>query len=303
MRLYRITITPGGRFGTPVRSDTIFGHACWAVAVNEGEKAVSAMAERCKKGEPDVVFSDGFPAGFLPLPFVVMTRILSVKSPTKLKERQEWKRIKKSRWIKRSHAEECNWDPEKFDFSFCYADMPLEQPLLRNIIDRYTGTSLKENGLFQVTSLWFSGIWSEIDIYAMTVWSKDRLHKVMQWIFEAGYGRDSTTGCGTVSDIRIAEDDFPEYAGSLCFMSLSRFVPCNTVDITRSRWALEAKYGRTWQAAGSANPFKKPVMQTVPGSVFVATTRRGLYGKVLENIHTDPSVIDNCMTIPYWLPY
>ena len=44
-RGYRLTLAPASSFLTPLQSDTLFGHLCWALRNQRGEGALEAGAE------------------------------------------------------------------------------------------------------------------------------------------------------------------------------------------------------------------------------------------------------------------
>ena len=79
-------------------------------------------------------------------------------------------------------------------------------------------------------------------------------------------------------------------------------IPCEKIDIGKSFWQVEAKYGKVWQALSADNPFKKPIIQMLPGSVFSTTRASAYYGSLIEHVHSDERVVENCMSIPYPLP-
>lgn len=300
---YKITLEPEGPLGTPLRSDTLFGHYCWTVALNEGDKGIAAVIERAISNQPDIIFSDGFPSGYLPIPIGLVSQLFFPGRDCSVSELQLWKQRKKIRWVKRVAAEKAGWKISSIHDENFSDKMPKNTEILRNVIDRFTGTSLSEYGLYQVSQSWYEGIWSYVDIYAFSSLDKKRFNKVVEAMFATGYGRDTTIGSGYLKLKEISEESLPQTDENSKFMSLSRMIPCGDIDIHNSRWTVEAKYGKLWQGTGNKNPFKFPIMQTIPGSVFQATKRKDVYGKVLTNVHKDDNrIIENCMAIPYPLP-
>ncbi len=64
MASYKITWKPLSGFSTPLDSDTIFGHFCWALNYlyeDEQKKLEEMLAELEKR--PALIFSSAFPAG------------------------------------------------------------------------------------------------------------------------------------------------------------------------------------------------------------------------------------------------
>lgn len=300
--IYRFTLKPCGAVGTPFRSDTLFGHACWAIRLYEDETRFDQFMENARKQQPELVFSDGFPEGYLPRPLVPGTQQES-KTP---EGQRRIKKLSKLRWVKRIEAERKKW---KIDQSFLsedtqhYSQAPLKQVHMHNSINRLTAAALDgTSGLFTKTEEWYAGMWERIDIYVSTQWGLDRLAGFLHNMFRCGYGRDQASGYGAVMVYREPEaDNFTPYDSNL-FMSLSCMVPDNTVTLDTSFYDIEPKYGKVWSGLAHKNPFKKTVLQTVPGSVFIRNTAGERAGRVLSDIHEDPCVIENCMTIVYPLP-
>lgn len=301
--IYKFTLAPCGPIGTPFRSDTLFGHACWTILFNEGEERFREFRDAAAEQQPELVFSDGFPCGWLPKPHLPYSRQLSEQA-------DEYARLKKSakrQWIKRDIAEKYGWNLSDYDSAGAtddgkYSDKPHEQAMLRNVISRMTGTSLDENGLYSQNQFWYNGIWENIDVYISTDWEIQRLTEFLEKMFAIGYGRDQTVGVGKVSIVEKPVSTTFTDTGSGWSLSLSHAIPCEKIIVNESFYRLETKYGRVWSALGADNPFKKRLLQTVPGAVFRIATTGERAGCVVADIHDRSEVIENCMTILYPLP-
>ena len=67
--LLRYKINPISPVITPLMSDTIFGHFCWAMRYKEGENCLENFLSLYKEGsKPPVLFSSAFLSGYLPRP-------------------------------------------------------------------------------------------------------------------------------------------------------------------------------------------------------------------------------------------
>ena len=66
--LHRATLALATPLGTPLSGDTLFGQCCWALREAEGEVELTRRLEGYTQGQPWLVVSDGFPAGYLPKP-------------------------------------------------------------------------------------------------------------------------------------------------------------------------------------------------------------------------------------------
>ena len=67
--VYKFTIAPEGAIGSPFRSDTLWflpAGQCCTNTVMTGLRA--GLMQQSKK--PEMVFSDGFPSGWLPRPLI-----------------------------------------------------------------------------------------------------------------------------------------------------------------------------------------------------------------------------------------
>ena len=69
-----------------------------------------------------------------------------------------------------------------------------------------------------------------------------------------------------------------------------------------SFYQIEPKYGKVWSGFDTGNPFKKPIIQMVPGSVLKVKSGSETAGQVMENIHDDSRIVENCMTVLYPVP-
>ncbi len=302
--VYKFTIEPEGAIGSPFRSDTLFGHACWTMLYKYGNDRFESFRTSAAEQKPELVFSDGFPSGWLPRPLVPKTIPDSISA----QQKKMLKKISKRKWVFRQSAEKCNWDLSELDNQAKtvpdrYHDTPFSDIQLRNKIDRLTGTSLESNGLFSYERNWYHGIWSKVDIYVSTGWSCSKLTEFLHKMFEIGYGRDQTIGLGKVKiNTEPIDANFPKIDQSEYYLSLSRCVPDGSVSIKDSFYQIETKYGKVWSGFDTGNPFKKPIIQIVPGSVLKVKSGSETAGQVLAVIHDNSRIIENCMTVLYPVP-
>jgi hypothetical protein len=149
---------------------------------------------------------------------------------------------------------------------------------------------------------WYAEAWTHVDIYIATPWSESRISAFAETLAQFGYGRDQTAGMGAIALVqKPVPAGFP-VAGKGAFLSLSRCMPCGAIDLSRSAYTCGAKYGKVWQGLETHIPFKKAVLQTAPGATLYATECKGVYGRVATGVHPHDGVLENCMTIPYFLP-
>jgi CRISPR-associated protein Csm4 len=67
VKTFRLRIAPRSGFLTPLHADTLFGHLAWAWRHRRGADELVALLDRFD-ADPPFLLSDGFPAGFLPMP-------------------------------------------------------------------------------------------------------------------------------------------------------------------------------------------------------------------------------------------
>ena len=91
--LHRATLTLHTPLGTPLAGDTLFGQLCWALREAQGEAELTRRLNGYTTGQPWLVISDGFPAGFLPKP-TLPQHFETEQNDPKLR-----KAARKNRWI------------------------------------------------------------------------------------------------------------------------------------------------------------------------------------------------------------
>lgn len=107
---YRITIRPRSSLSTPLHSDTLFGHLCWALRYSKGEDTLKKFLEKLTKDPSICILSSGFPSGYFPRPNL---KPLSVEEEERLRKSfssstdespfagfvSKMKRLKQMEWI------------------------------------------------------------------------------------------------------------------------------------------------------------------------------------------------------------
>lgn len=263
-RLYRLRLE--SPLGTPLQSDTLFGHICWQVALTEGPDGVDAFLRPFLEGEPPFILSDAFPAGLLPKPtWPGAGAGAGDEDPRAAHDRR--KRSAKAAFLTKDDFIRLCADP-------AWLVEPLADPWQKEIIphavpSRLTGaTGGEDKGGFYFTEPWvLPG--REVDLYArLRLGWADRLADWLAAIGRQGFGRDKSSGLGrlTLTGHRPA----PELGGPSAadgLVILSTYLPART-DPTEGYWRLRLKLGRLGESAGGGRPFKKPILELEPGSVF-----------------------------------
>ncbi len=107
-RDWRLTLALHSPLGTPMQSDTLFGHLCWQVLLREGEAALEDFLEPFRRGEPSFVLSDAFPAGLLPRPLVRWRRA-AADSPEEYAAGKRWR---KAPFVRAADFQRLRADPQ-----------------------------------------------------------------------------------------------------------------------------------------------------------------------------------------------
>lgn len=270
MKSYSFRLKIIGNVMTPFQADTIFGHLCWIVAHNEGDRELEKFLKPFKKGEPPFIISDGFPGDLLPKPLSVEFYFDNTE------KRKEWKNIEYIGFddfntIRK--GERC--EPKTTDNLIKLLSVP------HNTISRLTSTTLLEGGVFNL---------GEINIPEITIYLKavsdewiNRVYNLFQKLSKSGFGRKKSIGKGHFSISEIREFVFPPIMEANGFVTLSNFCPVEN-DPTEGFYKTFVKYGKLGEEfTFCGNPFKKPLLMLKTGSVFKTNeTPKEFYGRVIE---------------------
>jgi len=273
MKTYKINLKIHGSIMTPFHADTIFGHLCWVVAHQEGEKGLQEFLEPFKGNNPPFVISDGFPHDLLPKP---LSAEFIIDDP------QERKELKKIDFVPLG------------DFNFlrrgekCKVEVPatpfISYVTPHNTINRLTNSTLAEGGVYSLKETFIPNI----DIYIKTIseeW-KNRVVNLLKDLSKVGYGRKKSIGKGQFSVGETVEFNFPPTEGANGFVTISNFCP-GINDPTEGLYKTFVKYGKLGEEfTFCGNPFKRPLVMIRSGSVFKTEGKpREFYGRLVqENI-------------------
>jgi len=312
---YTVEINFKSSIATPLQSDTIFGHICWAVRYLNWD-VVNKLADflcQYDNGSPPLIISNGFPKGYLPKPVIppVTQKELDkiVGKENRIEKSFKIKTIKKTEIIPRKTFAELQQDmtPVKLFEAMYEKDVydsiinlkSKEQSVItqHNTIDRIKG-SVREGALFSQEETYFSDDAGCFEVYLRTnYFNRDDLNKIFTYIGRDGFGKDKSTGKGAFNfDIKEGIEII-EAEKTNAFMTLSSFVPSKN-DPVKGYYNLVHKYGKlgghyaqgTQEALG--NPFKVPLIMFSAGSVFFDDNYRSgkVYGSLLKNVHKNKDI-------------
>ncbi len=228
---------------TPLMSDTLFGHFCWAVRYKNGEAYLEDLLSSYRdKSPPPVLFSSAFIAGHLPRPCLPPLKREQAKQliqdlfvsdaaglfPDLSEKQRFFKGLSQlKQWNKQRLIPVETWHqlkngyseyrlPEIFFEQFTKRTTNNEQDAVKpdkkeivasNTISRTSGTVMEEGGgLFSREKTWFQpGV--ELDLYVRT--TAGEIDDLVRWFLETylpetGFGKDKSVGMGT---LKINRDD------------------------------------------------------------------------------------------------
>lgn len=236
-------------------------------------------------------FSDAFPGGLLPRP------LLTPSAPPPERDVAETKKLKRRQFVTRQGflATRHALSPVAIEPYLRSAETRIVR-MAHNTIDRLTGSTPDEGGLFFVDEDWSWGLpRSEIDgtvaagphrdLYIEAdEGDTDQIGVLLAEVGERGFGRKAGLGRGRFRVGQISRDRELETGPSRRRMSLSRGAVTSSMSDVRAR--LVPHFGRTGPqiAAKDLSPFKRPLLLTEPGATFVAEVA-GRHGKWLTGVH------------------
>ena len=303
--LYRYKITPKSPLMTPLMSDTLFGHFCWAIRYTEGRDYLCDFLKLYEMGKPaPMLFSSAFISSYLPRP--------ALPSPPREKIREfirthfcdEFEGLQAiKKWNKQRFISTDQWEKLKDNYStlslyeiLCAEKMPQKEKEKKdtetevdmgNVISRISGT-VEEGGLFVREKTWYrNGL--TLDLYVETdneeMWKKADWF-LAQYLPQNGFGADKSIGMGHLSircDEGFDESKYHVEDSNACMtLSTASFERMGNCDAS---YRLQVKFGRLGEELATAgSPFKKPILMYEPGAVFhhVKTLKDK---PLLKNVH------------------
>jgi len=280
-RDYRLRVKLLSPLGTPMQSDTLFGHLVWQIARRDGAEAVAAFLDPFLAGAPPFILSDAFPAGLLPRPLLPFAW-RAAEGPRDAYA--EAKRRGKAPFIRAEHfagvASGKETSPEPVSSPWGTVEIP-HAP-----IDRNTGTTTSDLKFHFTEVETLTHGFDSVDIYIRATggWA-EKATELLRDMSPSGFGRDKSVGCGAYEVVALVPwDGFGEVHSADAFISLSTFMPASN-DPTDGRWRIRVKRGYLGEMAGEGNPFKRPLIQFEPGAAF--RTPEGpapFYGRMVAGI-------------------
>lgn len=291
MNTYKVLIRVPGRMGTPLRGDTIFGHAAWGIARREGPDGIEAFLAAFEK-EPQLICSSAFPVGFVPMPLLAP----QPRGFTDPAAYTQAKKLKKRRYIPLSILR----DGKPLSRSVLIPGRREIEPgtmggsALHNTVDRFGNGTLEETGLYEREEHWWRIPGEEsgnprLEIHALSPLPIERVKEIFRWAFESGFGSRASTGSGEVILEGVEPEDLPSRGNRA--LALGPFVPPDSEELPGLRSDIFTRRGKLGpEFGGTMNPFKKPILFFAEGATFDAGPQTRFVGRLLRGVHGDPRI-------------
>lgn len=315
MSLFRVRLRLNAPLGTPPSSGTLFGHLCWARREAAGEPALVAWLDTLP--EQPWALSDAFPANRLPFPMLpsVPPDRPERMDAAALDKLRKAKKAAKQAWIAldtwKCARGRCNApilyaleEGEKKDREEKADTLESDLATVRiahNTIDRRTGSTPDEGGLYFVDEDWRFAAEPLRDVYVRAETMPEELRDLFTAVGESGYGRDATYGRGCFAVEAIEDAAWLDDCPGNRMMSLSQ--GALTPNMSEPRYKLYTLFGKLGAGllADGVRPWKKPLLLTRAGCTF-RPDGEGPFGAWLTAVHQDrPEVGHNAfhLAIPY----
>ncbi len=305
MATYKIKFKVLSSVITPFQSDTIWGHIAWACYYIWGDKRCKDFINSHKDGSPTLV-SNAYPDGFVPVPYISLFSKEQV-------EREIFKKVKKKNLMKIENFEKVKdaLNPEKL-FEILKREIDEERKkeekklkitevaILRNKIDRLSFTTSGMGELFATDETFYAGDTAMWFALRTEFFSIGEIEAILKSIELSGFGADASVGRGKIKFIEISEYSFPEAKDGNAFISLSNFIPADG-EFSQFEDAWYKTFIKFPKAGGYyalLNPFKKPLLFVEAGSVFKVKELKSYYGRLVENVHSDPDIVQYAYAFP-----
>ncbi len=304
MVLYRVAIRPVMSFASPVQGDTLFGAFCWSYRYSCGEEALTELLGELKSGRQQIIFSNAFPGGTLPLPLGIRDAAADFEKIETKEERkkayQEHKKLKSAKYVTRQWFQKLQeGDYHGFTAGLCDEGIT-EQTVVHNMVSRQEGSvkNIEGSGSLYGEDEFFVGKDQTYDVYVLSTLPEDRLRTIIEMMFQLGIGKDKSTGKGAFEVVGWQEEkELLNCKRSNGFVALSNFIPAQG-DPTEGRYKTLVKYGKLdREYAISEAPFKKPLIFIQAGGVFKDENVKMHYGRYATQISMIPGVVINGQTI------
>lgn len=304
MVLYKANIKPVVSFASPLQSDTFFGAFCWSYRYLYGEDELVKLLKKSVNEIPQIIFSNAFPSGYLPLPMGCYDqdreRYGNVEKSEAKKAYEKNKKYKKCSLISKDKFLDIQKGMWRGYSKYLGSEHTTEVEIPHNMISRSSGNvnDIGEGGNLFVTSEFFIEDGKTFDLYILSELDQDKIEQVLILMFELGIGADKSTGKGCFELLEfVVEKELCSIEGANGYMALSNFIP-NSNDPIKGWYKTFVKYGKMdREYAAGQFPFKKPLIYIQAGALFRTEEIQPYYGTFMKNISAISGVVVNACTI------
>jgi len=292
MKTMRLRLKPAGSYLTDWSSDTLTGALLWVYYRKYGSNSLSELISAFLENDPPFVLSSGFPGDLLPRPFIPQ----HTQKIETLNQIEEGKKLKKSQWVTLEMFNNLRHGmmlkPEEFP------KPNTEEVVLHNQVSRISGSTIEGGELYSIEERFLNiKQYVHITVYANVKpeWN-DILSEMFADLGRTGIGARSSTGKGVfILDEYTDFQGFTDLSESNGCILLGNVIPRAT-DPTKGFFKVVIKRGKLGEEFSKIyNPFKKPLVMLMPGSVFYSlSSMQSWLGRFVENIVPMPPGIVHC---------
>jgi len=264
--------------GTPLAADTLFGHICWGMYYNRGEKVLQQFLAEMAGKDPPLVISDPFPKGFLPAPvlpaltgdeknellqFITDMNWADLRripgfagpdhaagTPSRIEAHDVLKILSRRRWLPIDLIRETLSEislARLIDMQLRLTVNVPPEPVAalspHNRINRLSGGTV-EGGLFFSEDTFIPDEARQYELYCLTSkYNEDELGQVLEEALAGGYGRDKSIGRGVIKVLSIEPCQLPGCTEPNAVLLLGPCVPAPS-DPHEGYWELSSKSGK-----------------------------------------------------------
>ena len=291
-------------FVSKLQSDTFFGAFCWSYKYLFGDEPLESFLEKSISGKPEIVFSNAYPKGYLPIPLGVYQRQnLMDMEENKQSRRAAYERNKKYKKFDLIYRDAFvegrngNW---KLNYDRMEKESLQEVSVVHNMVDRYRGivTNTDGSGNLYAIREFFPEADAEYDVYLLSELDEEILKKVCATMFLLGIGGKKSSGKGAFEITAWEkETELLDVENPNAFVALSNFIPDEN-DPVKGCYRTFVKSGKLDReyASGEA-PFKKPLLYINSGAAFFDEEVKAYYGRCVNNIAQNKKIVVNACTI------
>lgn len=302
MKNYILNIKPKSGFLTDLQSDTIYGHFCWRLKEQLGDKRLEDFISLYKNKQPIFLLSDGLPKVKdiirFPRPYIFLKSQTKENKVDKIIEFVAKKEEKERNYLNLSELnnflstgkieleEVDEREGEKKDIRtkirkkrIIEESLRVSVQIDRNSFASAEGKLYSYNPKFTRDDVSFVILVKVID---EGKFKEFNCENILNDTFIVGFGKKKSSGYGQFEVVGYKEfPDIVESDNAKSFMVLGNYLPHQDDKISPIGYDINTKYGKFGEElALSENPFKNPIVFMTAGSCFMAENDCDFYGRV-----------------------